>query len=154
MVLALYLAANNFIKHIQNMKNALVADADSLSLRNRPPSQSSSPRGPQPCRRCARRRHSTWQSITALHFHVQYSLRGPFLLRRFGRAAGSGASDNALVSPMLSSEETSNTLGMKAVACYQVFDRDMGQQHSYCLKTVELRCPVCVQALPFELLQA
>jgi hypothetical protein len=32
MVLALYLAANNFIKHIQNMKNALVADADSLSL--------------------------------------------------------------------------------------------------------------------------
>jgi hypothetical protein len=45
-----------------------------------------------------------------------YSLRGPLLHGRFGRAAGSAGSNNAPVSLALSSDEGSSTSRMKAVA--------------------------------------
>ena len=59
------------------------------------------------------------QSILVVHFHAQYSLRGPLLRGRFGRAAGRMGSDNALVSLALSSEEGSNTSRMKTMAVYR-----------------------------------
>jgi hypothetical protein len=45
-----------------------------------------------------------------------YSLRGPLLHGRFGRAVGSAGSNNAPVSLALSSDEGSSTSRMKAVA--------------------------------------
>jgi hypothetical protein len=56
------------------------------------------------------------QLTTVLHFHAQYWFLGPFLFGHFGRAAGSFRLDNEIASSALSSEENSNTSGMRAVA--------------------------------------